>query len=99
MYKLFAATITAALLAGAATLLPGMADRVEASVPLTGAKTDRLDLRTYGAACSQRGWPYYETSCLRDPASPTREARTVRIVSTDRLAAPIDMRWLSNRGR
>ncbi|HUI97974.1 MAG TPA: hypothetical protein VLX44_19605 [Xanthobacteraceae bacterium] len=73
----------AALLAGAAVMIPGLSP-VQAHI--MGSKGDRLDLRPYGTACSERGWPYFETSCLRDTASPTRQARTVRIVGTDRVA-------------
>ncbi len=83
MTKILAAMIAAALLAGVAVMLPGLSP-VQAH--MMGSKGDRLDLRTYGTACSERSWPYFETSCLRDTASPTRQARTVRIVSIDRLS-------------
>ncbi len=83
MTKILAAVIAAALLAAAAVMLPG-ASAVEAHI--MPSKGDRLDLRTYGTACSERGWPYFERSCLRDASSPTRQARTVRIVTTDRMA-------------
>ena len=85
MFKIFAAVCGAALLAGAVVVVPGMTPKVEAH--MLSAKGDRLDLKTYGSACSERGWPYYETSCLRDAGSPTRQARSVRMVSTDRLPA------------
>jgi hypothetical protein len=55
---------------------------------MMAAKGDRLDLKTYGGACSERAWPHFETTCLRDIASLTREARPVRVVTTDRLPAP-----------
>jgi hypothetical protein len=83
MLKIFAAVFGAALLAGAVVLVPGLTPKVEAHMLST--KGDRLDLKTYGTACSQRGWPYYETSCLRDATSPTRQARTVRMVTIDRV--------------
>jgi len=85
MTKILAATLAAALLAGIAVMLPGF-DAVQAHG--MGSKGDRLDMRNYGPACSERGWPYYERSCLRDASVPNREARTVRIVSTDRLSPP-----------
>ena len=85
MIKLIAAVSGAALLAGIMVAIPGMATTVEAQK--YAVKGDRLDVHTYGAACSNRGWPYFEASCLRDTNSPTRQARVVRIVSTDRLAA------------
>ncbi len=83
MTKILAAVIAAALLAGVAVMLPGVSS-VEAH--MMRSKGDRLDLRTYGTACSEHGWPYFETSCLRDTSSPIRQARTVRIVTTDRIA-------------
>ena len=82
MTKILAAITAAALLAGAAVMIPGLSP-VQAH--MMGSKGDRLDLRPYGTACSERGWPYFETSCLRDTASPTRQARAVRNVSTDRV--------------
>jgi hypothetical protein len=85
MIKIFAAVFGAALLAGAVVVIPGLSPKVEAH--MLSAKGDRLDLKTYGPACSQRGWPYYESSCVRDTASPTRQARPVRMVGTDRLPA------------
>jgi hypothetical protein len=88
MFKILAGISGAALLAGAVVVIPGMTPKVEAH--MLPAKGDRLDLKTYGAACSERGWPYYETSCLRDAGSLTRQARPVRIVSTDRLPATAD---------
>ncbi|HEX4557242.1 MAG TPA: hypothetical protein VH249_24855 [Xanthobacteraceae bacterium] len=85
MIKLVAAISAAALLAGlTATVVPGLSSSVEAH--MLPAKGDRLDLKTYGAACSARAWPHFETTCLRDTTSPTREARPVRFVTTDRLA-------------
>lgn len=85
MYKIFAAIVAAAILAAVAVMMPGMTVKVEASTPKAATKGDRLDLKNYGTACSQRGWPYFETNCLRDLASPTRQAKSVRLVSTDRL--------------
>jgi hypothetical protein len=94
MDKIFAAIAAAAMLAGAAVVVPGMTASVMAGAPQAAVKGDRLDLKTYGTACSQHGWPYFESSCLRDIASPTRVAKTVRVVSTDRLTSsdrlPVD---------
>ena len=84
MLKVIAAVSVAAALAGILVLIPGMTPTVQAH--MYSIKGDRLDLRTYGTACSQHAWPYFESSCLRNANSPTREARVVRIVSTDRLA-------------
>jgi hypothetical protein len=85
MYKVFAAIAVAAMLSGAAVVVSGLTTRVEASTPKMGVKGDRLDYRPTGTACSQRGWPYFETECLRNVASPTRHAKAVRLVTTDRL--------------
>jgi len=85
MLKTMSALSAAAVLAGLFFMLPGLTPEVEAHVPEALAKADRLDLKTYGSDCSQRGWPYFETHCLRDAASPTREAKTVRVVTADRL--------------
>ena len=84
MTKILAAVFAAATLAGVAVMIPGLTPQVEAH-NYAIKKGDRLDARTYGTACSERGWPYFETTCLRDISSPTRQARTVRIVSTDRV--------------
>jgi hypothetical protein len=85
MIKLVAAISAAALLAGlTVTVVPGLSSNVEAH--MLPAKGDRLDLKTYGAACSTRAWPHFETTCLRDTTSPTRDARPVRFITTDRLA-------------
>lgn len=85
MIKLVAAVSTAALLAGVAVMIPGLTPQVEAH--MYGIKGDRLDLKPHGAACSTKTWPYFESACLRDTTSPTRDARPVRLVSTDRVAA------------
>jgi len=88
MYKIVVAAIAAAaMLASVAVLVPGVSDEVSASTPQPLAKGDRLDVKPVGAACSQRGWPHYETGCLRNPTSPTRQAKAVRIVTVDRLDA------------
>ena len=86
MIKLGAAVLLASFLAGLAVTAPGVTPQVEARTYAT--KSDQADVRNHGAACSERGWPYFEISCLRDANSPTREARTVRMVGTDRVPAP-----------
>jgi hypothetical protein len=87
MIKLGAAVLVTSFVAGLAVTAPGVTPQVEAHT--YAIKSDRLEApRTYGAACSERGWPYFETSCLRDSNSPTREARAVRMVGTDRVPSP-----------
>jgi hypothetical protein len=84
MLKLIAAVSGAALLATTLVFIPGATSVVQAH--MYSVKGDRLDLHAYGSACSERSWPYFEASCLRNTNSPTRQAPVVRIVGTDRLA-------------
>jgi hypothetical protein len=84
MLKAISAVSAAAALVGIFFVVP-LTPSVEAHVHAAGAKTDRLDLKSYSSECSQRGWPHFETHCLRDAASPTREAKSVRVVTADRL--------------
>jgi hypothetical protein len=84
MLRAISAVSAAAALVGIFFIVP-LTPSVEAHAPETGTKTDRLDLKSYGSECSQRGWPYVETHCLRDAASPTREAKSVRVITADRL--------------
>ena len=62
---------------------------VATTLPVTPAaapKADRLELKTSGAGCSQKAWPYYEQDCLVDfQARWTGEPRKVRLVTTDRV--------------
>jgi hypothetical protein len=84
--KILAAVFAAATLAGIAVMIPGLTPQVEAHM-YASTKGDRLDVRTYGPACSERGWPYYETNCLRDTTNPIRQARQVRVVGAEHLAS------------
>jgi hypothetical protein len=77
--------IAAAVIAAGIVGLPSLSPQVQARAPVLGAKGDRVDARPLGSACSQREWPYFETSCLRDARNPFGEARAVRVVVTDRL--------------
>jgi hypothetical protein len=76
--------IAAALVAGSIVALSSLS-QVHASAPVFGVKGDRVDARPIGPACSAREWPYFETSCLRDPAHAFGQARQVRMVSIDQL--------------
>ena len=101
MIKIVAAVSGALLLAGAVVLLPGMTPVVSAgtATPTVNApantdrtktdrtKTDRLDIRNFGPGCSERGWPYYDVSCIRNAGN--QDVKKVRIVTTDRLPATI----------
>jgi hypothetical protein len=93
MTKIFAAGIAAVLLGGAAILFSGFSTSEAHSIEALSshalssnavAKSDRLDAKPFGPACSQASWPYYEASCLRHTAKPTREALPVRVVTTER---------------
>jgi hypothetical protein len=78
----------AAVAFGAAVVLalPGFSPEVEARTPVAAVKGDRLDIRPIGKACTEQAWPYYEATCLRDRSHPQGQARTVRMISTDRIA-------------
>jgi hypothetical protein len=84
-YRTIAAVALAALVAGAATILPGVSDRVVASAPLHSGKGDRLDLRPLGTRCSEQAWPYFEANCVRDPRLAHGQAKSARIVAPDHV--------------
>jgi hypothetical protein len=86
MIKLGAVVLVASFVAGLAVTAPVVTPQVEARA--YAVKSDRVEVRNYGPACSDRGWPYFEISCLRDSNSPTHEARKVRMVGTDRVPSP-----------
>jgi hypothetical protein len=79
MIKALSAIAIAACVAAALTVLPGFAPQVEASVPVTMTKADRLDIRLIGKDCSKQAWPNFEASCLRVAGSKAmpREARLI----------------------
>jgi hypothetical protein len=83
MLKAFSAVAVAAIVAAGLTILPGFAPQVEASTPQALAKSDRLDVRPVGAACSEKAWPNFEASCLRQAVSKTT-VKQVRQVTADR---------------
>ncbi len=87
--KTVSAIVAAALIAGAITFLPGGSDKVVASAPLNSGKGDRLDIRPLGTKCSEQAWPYFEAKCTRDRRHAMGEARTVRLVTPDRVAATL----------
>ena len=86
MIKLGAAVLVASFVAGLAVTAPVVTPQVEARA--YAVKSDRVEVRNYGPACSERGWPYFEISCLRDTNSATHEAHAVRMVRIDRVPAP-----------
>lgn len=72
----------AAMIAAAIVALPSLSPQVRARGPVFGAKSDRIDARPLGTACSQRAWRYFEAPCPRDPKEATG---SVRVMPTDRL--------------
>lgn len=84
MLKTIYAIVSAAIIAGAFVTALSIADQVDARGSVPGAKADRADSRPLGTACSANGWPYFETSCLRDARNSFGQAREARIVSIDR---------------
>jgi hypothetical protein len=87
MFRMMSAIATAGFLAAAITvLLPGFSPEVEASAPAPVAKSDRLATLSGDTGCITQGWPYYETSCLRDRSRKAGRATPVRLVTTDRVA-------------
>ena len=85
MIKLGAAVLVASFAAGLAVTPPGVSPQV--ATHTYAIKGERMEIRNFGTACSERGWPYFETKCLLDANSPTHEARNVRMIGTDRAPA------------
>jgi len=91
--KILAAIAGAALLAGTIVLLSGMGPIDPATSALVYGKADRLDIRSYGPGCSERGWPYYEATCLHSVDN--GDVKRVRVITLDRL--PDDVRPADRR--
>jgi hypothetical protein len=85
IYRVLSAIAAAAFGAAVMMALPGFSPAVEAGTTDPMAKTDRLDYRPLGTECTERAWPYYGSNCLRDRTQVAGQARTVRLVTTDRL--------------
>lgn len=84
MIRILVTGFFAASFLGAILFVFGATTTEARSTPVT-AKSDRLDARPYGAACSEATWPYYEAGCLRNTTTPTRRVAPVRVVTTDRV--------------
>ena len=84
MIKALSAVAVAASVAAALTILPGLAPKVEASVPHALAKGDRLDIHPIGRDCSERAWPNFEASCLRSAVNKASVGE-VRLVTMKRV--------------
>jgi len=86
IYRTLSAIAAAAIGAALVMALPGFSPAVEAGTSAPIAKTDRLDYRPLGNECTEQAWPYYGVNCLRDRTQASGQARTVRLVTTDRLS-------------
>lgn len=89
MLKTLYAIIAAAVVAACLVLSPTLSPSVEAGAPAINGKSDRADTRPLGMECSQRAWPYYELSCLRDTANRLTQPRDVRFIPMDRKQRPV----------
>lgn len=85
------AAVTTAALAATLTifLTPGVVPEAKAHSQVTvmlpapapaPAVADGLSAIAKGNACSSRGWPNYEQSCLFDLRTPAKEVGTVRVI-------------------
>jgi hypothetical protein len=83
MIKALSAVAIAAFAAAAITILPSFAPPVEASVPQSTGKADRLPIRSVKATCAGQNWPNIDVSCLRRSNS-NATVQPVRVVTTDR---------------
>ena len=85
--RFITAVAAAALVAGVTVFLtPAAPDaraelKVQSTVNPPLAKDDHLPVRVTGPACSLRGWPHYEQSCLFDSRHPADEMRKVRVIA------------------
>jgi len=87
MLKAIYAIFVAVAVAGTFVTTLSISADVEARGSVPGAKADRADTRPLARDCSEKAWPYFEATCLRDTRNPFGQAREVRLVSTDRLPA------------
>lgn len=85
MIKIFCAIAAAAVVAACFVFSPSLTGQVEAGAPALDGKSDRADARVIGSDCSQRAWPYYEASCLRDTGDRLTPPRDVRFVSLENV--------------
>lgn len=79
--KTLSVLFAAAAIVGGATVFSGASEPASATVKL--GKGDRLDIRTPAPKCSDQAWPYYDAACVKG------SARTVRIVTSDRLSRTV----------
>ena len=53
---------------------------VQTSAPTVADRLPEIAKGAKGSACSARGWPHYEQSCLFDVRRSADEVRTVRLI-------------------
>jgi hypothetical protein len=81
MVKIISACAVAASVLCAWSLAPD-APSVD---PSAAVKSDQIDASERATACSEYGWPYYDSACLGDARRPVGEEQRVRLVLIDRL--------------
>jgi hypothetical protein len=82
MLKILSAIVAAAAVAGVLVVVPGLSKDVNASTQIYDinqtAKADRLEIKVVSAAtCSERAWPYYDRTCVRNEVSADRRVRVI----------------------
>jgi hypothetical protein len=90
MFRTSDSITIAALVAATSVLFPPSITTGETGAPKAALKGDRLEVRIKGSTCPAGVWPNYNSACLVGllPGN----ARSVRIVSTDRLPGKTDVR-------
>jgi hypothetical protein len=78
MLKVISAVAAAALIAGGIVAFLGTSATVNAGTPDAAVRGDVLATEA-APGCVNRGWPYFDHGCR------SRDARTVRLVTTDRF--------------
>ena len=86
MIRTLYAIAAAAIVAACFVFSPSLTAQVEAGAPALNGKSDRADARVIGSDCSQRAWPYYEASCLRDTGNRLTAPRDVRFVPMENVS-------------
>jgi hypothetical protein len=89
MMKTISAVAVAAIAAAIFVAFPSLSFQVEARTPASAVKSDRLDIRPLGVACSEQAWPYIEGRCLRDQRAASGQVRTVRQIAPERPAGEV----------
>lgn len=73
--------------AAAVLALPGFSPETDAGIPPRAVKGNRLDLRSIAKGCTRQAWRYDEANCLHDRAQVPGQAKLVRPVTTNPIAA------------